>query len=183
MTEQKVKMQVKVIATLGEKVYESTLSLDEGIRISGVRFINSIDMQEAMKKYLLRTCEDEEILLALVENDYDKKEMAFNHNLSNKLADQLVDDLCLTDSSGAYPYEFCMILTNPCVSGEKLDFYAKFFLEQHQYAVEVNDGKPDYDTLYLLRYIAKNPSVWDSTLEILKESEISFIVNAIKYKN
>ena len=182
MDNSKVTIRLKVIAEIGDKRFESVLTQKDEIKINGLRVIDFTNLEDTLKKFVLRNCEDEEILTSLVQNDQDRKELVYNPFLSNKLADELVDELCHPDASGAYPYAFCVILGNPSVSQEKLDFYARTFLDEYQYSIEVNDGRQDYELIYLLRYIANNPSVGESTLELLKESDIPLVIDAINRK-
>lgn len=180
MAENRVDIQLKVVATYGERSYESSLNREKGIQVNGLRMINIWDIEDALKRYILRNCDDEVILKEIAVNDDDKRQMAYNTNLSQQMADDLADELCHTDAGGTYPYEFCIILSNPCVSGKKLDSFVNLFLEEYQYSVEVNEGKQNFEIIYLLKYIAQNPAVWESTLETLKRSNIPIVVEAAK---
>lgn len=180
MADTNLDIELKVVVKLGEKTFESVLDKSDGLRINGFRFINAWDIEVALRKFILRNCADEDILTALAVSDIDKREMAYNPNLSHEMADMLADELCKHDEGGTYPYEFCVMMSNPSLSGKKLDSFANRFLEEYQYLMEVNDQKPDYEYIYLLRYIAKNPSVSEDTLETLKRSGISMVVEATK---
>ena len=175
-----VEIKLKVEVILGEKEFVSYIDQENGLRINGQRIINSWDIQDALKRYILRNCGDEEILEVIAVDEYDRSQIAYNLNISSQLADDLADELCQPDAGGTYPYEFCILLQNHCLSGKKLDEFANCFLEQYQYLLEVNDKKPDYETMYLLKYIAQNPNVWESTLEKLRLSNIPMVVEAAK---
>ena len=178
MAKDKVDIQIKVVATLGDRRFEGTLDQKKGFRINGFRLINYLDIQETLKRYLLHNCDDEEILANLVTIEYEKREMAYNPNLSQEMADSLADELYDSFDGETYPYELCVILSNPSLSGKKLDTFANRFLQQYQNFMKENSQKPNYELVYLLRYIAVNPAVWESTLETLKRSEIPMVVEA-----
>ena len=178
MSDSKVIIQLKVVATHGDRKYEESLIHENGLRINGFRLVNRKDIEDALKRFLLRNCDDEEILNALATSDNDKRQMAYNPNLSHEMADNLADELCKIDDGGAYPYDFCKILSNSCLSKEKLDYFANRFLQDYKRFVEENEGSQNYDLIYLLRYIAQNPNVSEDTLETLKCSNIPMIVEA-----
>ncbi len=178
---QHANIQLKLVVNVGEHTFVGNLlseNPNQGIRISASNIINPYDIRDAAKRFILRNCGDEEILNAIIDNDYDRMELAYNPNLKPEMADTLADELCYIDSMGSYPYNFCVILSNPSLSGEKIDQYARHFVEHYHYLIEINDGKPDYEIIYLLKYIAQNPSAWDSTLEFLKETKIPLVVQA-----
>lgn len=175
-----VEIKLKVVATLGDKEFEGFIDQENGLLINGQRIINSFDIKAALKRYILRNCGDEEILEATAVDEYDRSQIAYNLNISSQLADALADELCQPDDGGTYPYEFCVLLQNPRLSGKKLDSFANHFLELYEYLLEVKDKKPDYETIYLLKYIAQNPNVWESTLETLKRCNIPMVVEAAK---
>ena len=178
MSDSKVIIQLKVVATHGDRKYEESLIHENGLRINGFRSINRKDIEDALKRFLLRNCDDEEILNALATSDNDKRQMAYNPNLSHEMADNLADELCKIDDGDAYPYEACVILGNPRLSKEKLDSFANRFLQDYKKFAEENEGSQNYDLIYLLRHIAQNPNVSEDTLETLKCSKIPMIVEA-----
>ncbi|MBR3163272.1 MAG: hypothetical protein IKF17_04150 [Clostridia bacterium] len=178
MSDKNLEVKLKIVATLGERTFEGDLAIENGIRINGFRIINKYDISQALKRYILRNCGDEEILFAIATEEYDKRDLAYNPNIPSELANRLADELCYVDDGGMYPYAFCVILQNPKLSGNKLDLYAHRFLEQYNNEVESEDNKINYELIYLLRYIAKNPAVWEDTLEYLKHSGIPMVVAA-----
>lgn len=174
-----VDIELKVIAKQGERQFEQKIDFENGIRINSVRNISSLDIQEALTRYVLQNCDDEVILKALVSNSKDKKSIVYNPNLTQEMADSLVDELCHEDDGGRYPYEFYVILRNPCVSGKKLDTIVNKFLEQYKQQLKNGKGE-NYELIYILQVIASNIAIWESTLETLKRSNIAIVAAASK---
>lgn len=180
MEKKNVVIQIKVIAEFEGQTYESLLDYKNGISINGFRSINSWDFQEALKRYILRNCDDDTILEALAQDEHERRMLAYNPHLSHELADRLAEELFEYAEEGIYLYELGILMTNPCVSGQELDSIANRLLDKYKYVMKT-EGRPDYEVEYLLRNIARNTAVWESTLEALKNSQIPTVVEATKH--
>ena len=132
------------------------------------------EVENALIKYVLRTYNDEDILLALANQEPEFKiDLAYNTNLSCETADQLADEINIILPDGRYLKEYYVLLGNPCLSGEKLDELAKKHLQK--YYAGSTEWYKDSD---MLMAIAKNPSTLDSTLEFLRKTRIAKVVYA-----
>lgn len=179
MEESKVSIQIKVVAEYEGRSFESVIDANNGIRINSFRCINSEDIHDAMKRYILNNCDDVTILEALVQSEEDLRMLAYNQNLSHELADELVKTMYEKGMNGIYPNEFWVMLKNPCVSGQMLDSIAHKLVQKYKKAQKA-EGTNSFEFVYLLVNIACNIAVWESTLEFLKSSEIPKVVEAAK---
>lgn len=179
MANSQVDIQLIIKASIDGRTFDGILEYEKGIRINGICVINNYDIEKAVKDYILRNCDDEEILKLLSSNERDRYQLAYNSKLSHEMADSLAEEMFNASPDGIYPYELCVLLQNPCLSGKKIDQFAHRLIDKYEQMVS-QDGNIDYELIFLLKYIAQNPNIWESTLEALKHSEIPLVVDAAK---
>ena len=161
--------QIKVIVTIENESFECDLSQE----LRGcLHFENPVSF---LKTYILRTCDNAKVLNALAKGKWYKEQLVYNKNIGSQLADNLVDELDYKLADGTYLEVYYKLLSNPSLSGKKLNELA------HKHLSRYNEGNTEwYLDSDMLMAIAENPSTRLSTLYLLRHCGIEKVERAAK---
>ena len=160
--------QIKVIVTIGNESFECDLSQE----LRGyLHFENPVSF---LKTYILRTCDNAKVLNALAKGQWYREQLVYNKNIGSQLADNLADELDYKLADGSYLEDYYKLLSNPSLSGKKLNELAHKHLSRY-YKKKNQEWYLDSD---MLKAIAENPSTRLATLYLLRHCGIEKVEKA-----
>lgn len=162
--------QIKVVVTIEDESFECDLSQDLGT------FLNFENPVSFLKTYILRTCDNVKVLKALAKGQWYREQLVYNNNIGSQIADTLVEELDYKLSDGRYLETYYILLSNPSISGKKLNELTYKHLSRY-YKRKNQEWYLDSD---MLKAIARNPSTQSSTLYLLRHCGIEKVENAAK---